>query len=114
MKANVYYAKGVFKTAFKIGCGLAVGKFVGELVNHAITGAILGTKKAFKKEDSNEEKEEEAQASFFLFLGMMVKGKLGSHQFYQVWVALYLEWLAMEQIKEFAQNMGVDIRKEKR
>ena len=57
MKANVYYAKGVFKTAFKIGCGLAVGKFVGETVNSVIAGAILCTKKAFKAEDSNEEKE---------------------------------------------------------
>ena len=39
------------------------------------------------QEDSEEKTEEEAQTSFFLFLGMMVKGKLGNHQFHQVRVA---------------------------
>ena len=61
MKANVYYAKGVFKTAFKIGCGLAIGEFVGEMANSLIAGAILGLKGFAKEEkDPKEEKEEGA------------------------------------------------------
>ena len=58
MKANVYYAKGVFKTAFKIGCGLAIGEFVGEMVNSAFAGAILGLK-GFAKEEKDSKEEEE-------------------------------------------------------
>ena len=42
MQANIHYAKGVFKTAFKVGFGFAVGKYVGGLVNRSIDGGITG------------------------------------------------------------------------
>ena len=64
MKANIYYAKGVFKTAFKIGCGLAIVNFVGELANSVIRGAVKGTingiENVSKERKTKEKSEEEA------------------------------------------------------
>lgn len=41
-KVNVYYAKGLFKTAVSVGAGLAVGKYLGGMINAGIEGAIQG------------------------------------------------------------------------
>ena len=64
MKANVYYATDVFKTAFKIGCGLAIGKFVGETANAVIRGVVKGTINSIKhvsdERKTKEKSEEEA------------------------------------------------------
>ena len=64
MKANIYYAKGVFKTAFKIGCGLAIGKFVGELANSTIRGSVKvtinGIENVSKERKTKKKSEEEA------------------------------------------------------
>lgn len=49
VNANVYYAKGLFKTGLSLGAGLVVGKTIGELISPMINGAIMGIIKGFAK-----------------------------------------------------------------
>lgn len=40
MKANIYYAKGLGKTAFTVAFGLVMGKYVGELTKSVSDGVL--------------------------------------------------------------------------
>lgn len=41
-KVNVFYGKGLFKSAVAIGAGLVVGKYLGSLVNAGLEGVFQG------------------------------------------------------------------------